>query len=85
MKAVVNVTKIDWDTETDTNDADDIAAAAALPTGPLSITVDIDDKDEDTVLEAVLDHLSDTYGFLVLDVQYETIGYTSDVDESSHY
>lgn len=82
MKAVVNVTKIDWDTETDDGDT---TGVSELPTTPITISVDIDDKDENTVLDAVLDHLSDTYGFLILDVQYETIGYTADVDESSHY
>ena len=80
MKAVVEVTKIDWDTDTDDGDT---TGVDALPKAPFTVTVDAENSD--TLLEPLLDHLSDTHGFLILDVEYRIIGFTADVDESSHY
>lgn len=85
MQARVIISAITWDTDTDYEDADDIAAKKALPEAPFAITVDVSDRDEDTVLEAVLDFLSDTHGFLTRDVQYGTPRFSVEMDESSHY
>lgn len=80
MQARVNVTHVIWDTETDDGDETGVYLPLSLPL----ILVDIDDKGGD-MLDSVLDYLSDTYGFLAMDVQYDVLGYAAEVDESSHY
>jgi hypothetical protein len=85
MRAVINVTEIEWDTVQDYFDTEEVIAASQLPAAPFSVTVDVVSRDSDVVTDALLEHLSTTYGFLVHNVDYQVAGFTSDVDESSHY
>jgi hypothetical protein len=76
-RVTVNITSITWDEEQDYNPEDYPRHLRApvrtiqLPSEIDTLTVTVDDaSDDEQILGAILDMLTDEYDFLIKDVQY---------------
>lgn len=76
----VLVTNIIWDTDSEDRDDDDIAHEIDwLPDRDELLLVMDYDYTEDHLLEEIADTLSDEYGFLVYDYDYEVVAISTEV------
>jgi hypothetical protein len=70
VELTVHVTNIVWDTETDDEDTEEVEYLPEEAT--IYLTME-SDYTEDHLLEAIADSLSDEYGFLMFDYDYEIL------------